>query len=65
MQTDLPRARPSWISSPYPAPRSQTPSKSRPGEGYEYVMTLTALGLVGVVLGPGEWFVDDHVDGLA
>ena len=26
----------------------------RPGEGWEYVMTLTALGLVVATLGPGE-----------
>ena len=34
----------------------------RPGEGYEYVMTLTlvALGLGG--LGAGEWSVDDALD---
>jgi putative oxidoreductase len=34
----------------------------RPGEGYEYVMTLTlvALGLAG--LGAGEWSVDNALD---
>lgn len=33
----------------------------RPGEGYEYVMTLTlaAIGLAGV--GPGEWSIDHAV----
>jgi putative oxidoreductase len=30
----------------------------RPGEGWEYVMTLTALGLVLAMLGPGGWSVD-------
>jgi putative oxidoreductase len=32
----------------------------RPGEGYEYVMTLTVLGLVVATLGPGEWSLDDQ-----
>jgi putative oxidoreductase len=36
----------------------------RPGEGYEYVMTLTALGLVVATLGPGEWSIDDQSDRL-
>jgi putative oxidoreductase len=36
----------------------------RPGEGYEYVMTLTALGLVVATLGPGEWSIDDQSQGL-
>jgi len=31
----------------------------RPGEGWEYVMTLTALGMVIGVLGPGRWSLDD------
>lgn len=35
----------------------------RPGEGYEYVMTLTALGLVVAGLGAGEWSVD-HAAGI-
>ena len=35
----------------------------RPGEGYEYVMTLTLVGLVIAVLGPGEWSLD-HATGL-
>jgi putative oxidoreductase len=30
----------------------------RPGEGYEYVMTLTLLGLVISILGPGNWSLD-------
>lgn len=36
----------------------------RPGEGWEYVMTLTVLGLALAVLGPGEWSVDDQSDSL-
>jgi putative oxidoreductase len=35
----------------------------RPGEGYEYVMTLTLLGLAIAGLGAGEWSVD-HAVGL-
>ena len=35
----------------------------RPGEGYEYVMTLTLVGLVIGILGPGEWSLD-HAIGL-
>ncbi|HVA44271.1 MAG TPA: DoxX family protein [Acidimicrobiales bacterium] len=40
----------------------------RPGEGWEYVMTLTSLGVVVGVLGPGRWSLDDvlgllHWDG--
>jgi putative oxidoreductase len=35
----------------------------RPGEGYEYVMTLTVVGLVIAILGPGEWSLD-HAVGL-
>lgn len=31
----------------------------RPGEGWEYVMTLTFCGLALAVLGPGEWSLDD------
>ena len=34
----------------------------RPGEGWEYVMTLTAVGLAIAVLGPGEWSLDDALD---
>ncbi len=33
----------------------------RPGEGYEYVMTLTVLGVVVSTLGPGQWSIDDKV----
>lgn len=36
----------------------------RPGEGYEYVMTLTALGLVVATLGPGEWSIDNQSETL-
>lgn len=36
----------------------------RPGEGWEYVMTLAALGLVVAVLGPGEWSIDDRSETL-
>ncbi len=40
----------------------------RPGEGWEYVMTLTSLGVVIGILGPGRWSLDDllgllHWDG--
>ena len=31
----------------------------RPGEGWEYVMTLTALGVAIGALGPGPWSLDD------
>jgi putative oxidoreductase len=34
----------------------------RPGEGWEYVMVLTVLGLVIGVLGPGEWSLDHAAD---
>ena len=36
----------------------------RPGEGWEYVMTLTLLGVVVGTLGPGQWSVDGHVTAL-
>ena len=36
----------------------------RPGEGWEYVMTLTVCGLLVATIGPGEWSVDDQVDAL-
>ena len=32
----------------------------RPGEGWEYVMTLTFLGFATAILGPGAWSVDAH-----
>jgi putative oxidoreductase len=35
----------------------------RPGEGYEYVMTLTLLGLAIAGLGAGEWSLD-HAAGV-
>jgi len=35
----------------------------RPGEGYEYVMTLTVVGLAISILGPGNWSLD-HAAGL-
>ncbi|HZM32757.1 MAG TPA: DoxX family protein [Acidimicrobiales bacterium] len=31
----------------------------RPGEGWEYVMTLTFAGFALAVLGPGEWSLDE------
>jgi putative oxidoreductase len=31
----------------------------RPGEGWEYVMTLTFIGVVIGILGPGRWSIDD------
>lgn len=34
----------------------------RPGEGWEYVMSLTFSGLVIATLGAGEWSVDDAAD---
>jgi putative oxidoreductase len=38
----------------------------RPGEGYEYVMTLTLVGVVTAMLGPGSWSLDTllNLDGL-
>jgi putative oxidoreductase len=36
---------------------------SRPTEGWEYVMTLTIVGLALGALGPGEWSID-HTLGL-
>jgi putative oxidoreductase len=36
----------------------------RPGEGWEYVMTLTACGLVLAILGAGEWSLDHRVERL-
>ncbi|MGH9090998.1 MAG: DoxX family protein [Acidimicrobiales bacterium] len=33
----------------------------RPGEGWEYVMTLTLMGVVVGTLGPGTWSIDGHV----
>ena len=34
----------------------------RPGEGWEYVMTLTFCGLLLAVIGPGEWSIDHALD---
>ena len=34
----------------------------RPGEGWEYVMTLTLAGFAMAILGPGEWSLDDALD---
>lgn len=34
----------------------------RPGEGWEYVMTLGIVGLVIGALGPGAWSLDDAFD---
>jgi putative oxidoreductase len=34
----------------------------RPGEGWEYVMTLTIAGFVIAVLGAGDWSLDDAAD---
>ena len=34
----------------------------RPGEGWEYVMTLALIGLTLAVVGPGEWSLDEALD---
>ena len=34
----------------------------RPGEGWEYVMTLTIVGFAIAILGPGEWSLDHALD---
>ena len=34
----------------------------RPGEGWEYVMTLTAVGFALAAVGPGEWSLDEALD---
>ena len=34
----------------------------RPGEGWEYVMTLTFAGLAIAVVGPGQWSLDNALD---
>lgn len=34
----------------------------RPGEGWEYVMTLTFCGLALAVIGPGQWSLDHALD---
>ncbi|MGH9025279.1 MAG: DoxX family protein [Acidimicrobiia bacterium] len=35
---------------------------TNPGEGYEYVVTLTVVALAMGALGPGEWSLDDAFD---
>jgi putative oxidoreductase len=37
----------------------------RPGEGWEYVMILTVLGIAIGTIGPGSWSVDGHVHALS
>lgn len=34
----------------------------RPGEGWEYVMTLTVVGFAVAVIGPGGWSLDEALD---
>ena len=36
----------------------------RPGEGYEYVLTLAVMGVVIGTLGPGDWSLDAHLFSL-
>jgi putative oxidoreductase len=36
----------------------------RPGEGYEYVMTLLLVAVALGTLGPGNWSIDGHVSAL-
>ncbi len=36
----------------------------RPGEGYEYVVTLMLTGIAIATLGAGQWSVDGHVSAL-
>jgi putative oxidoreductase len=36
----------------------------RPGEGWEYVATLTLIAIVVGALGPGYWSVDGHIGAL-
>lgn len=36
----------------------------RPGEGWEYVMTLTILGVVVGTVGPGHWSIDGQIGAL-
>jgi len=36
----------------------------RPGEGWEYVMVLTVMGVAIGTLGPGTWSIDGHVNAL-
>ena len=37
----------------------------RPGEGYEYVMTLTLVAVAIGTIGPGQWSIDGHVERAA
>jgi putative oxidoreductase len=37
----------------------------RPGEGWEYVATLTLLGIVIGTLGPGDWSIDGQISSLS
>ena len=34
----------------------------RPGEGYEYVLTLIVVSLAVALLGPGQWSLDDALE---
>src|SRR5580698_5038588 len=36
----------------------------RPGEGYEYVMTLTIVAVAIGTIGPGQWSIDGHIGAL-
>jgi putative oxidoreductase len=36
----------------------------RPGEGYEYVMTLTLVAVAIGTIGPGQWSIDGHIGAL-
>jgi putative oxidoreductase len=36
----------------------------RPGEGYEYVMTLTLVAVAIGTIGPGQWSIDGHISAL-
>ncbi len=37
----------------------------RPGEGYEYVMTLTLVAVAIGTVGPGDWSIDGHIERAA
>ncbi len=37
----------------------------RPGEGYEYVMTLTLVAVAIGTIGPGDWSIDGHIERAA
>jgi putative oxidoreductase len=36
----------------------------RPGEGYEYVVTLTLVAVAIGTIGPGQWSIDGHIGAL-